>query len=136
MQQKQFLTTYFGQVTAKKNNKVISVNQHTGKPFVRMSDRAKVQEREMVGIFSSDFVMQGLRHEFFDDARIEVVVEIWNKDARKHDTDNQLSTIMDALVKAGVIPDDSQLTVTKETVEYKGIDKDDPRAEITVIGRK
>lgn len=136
MQQKQFLTTYFGQVTAKKNNKVISVNQHTGKPFVRMSDRAKVQEREMVGIFSSDFVMQGLRHEFFDDARIEVVVEVWNKDNRKHDLDNQVSTILDALVKAGVIPDDSQTTVQKITAEYKGIDKDDPRAEITIIGRK
>ena len=65
-----------------------------------------------------------------------MIVEVWNKDNRKHDLDNQVSTILDALVKAGVIPDDSQTTVQKITAEYKGIDKDDPRAEITIIGRK
>jgi hypothetical protein len=130
---RKFYTTYFGQVTAKKNNKVISINQHTGRPFVRMSDRAKVQEKEMVGVFDADFAMQGLLHEDFDNARIEVIVEVWNKDKRKHDLDNQVSTILDALVKARVIPDDSQDTVVKITAIYKGLDKDDPRAEITVV---
>ena len=132
MKPRMFMTTYFGQVTAKKNNKVISVNRHTGQPFVRMNDRAKAQERDMIITFKDDFIMQELKHEWFENRRIEVIVEIWNKDARKHDTDNQLSTIMDALVKAQIIPDDSQLTVAIETIEYKGIDKDDPRAEITV----
>ena len=45
-------TDYFGQVTGKKNNKVISINSHTGKPFVRMNDAAKKQEREMVENFA------------------------------------------------------------------------------------
>lgn len=132
---REFMTTYLGQVTSKKNNKVIAINRRTGRPFVRMNDLAKAQEREMIAVFKDDFLMQQMKREWFEGRRIEVVVEVWNKDARKHDLDNQLSTILDALTKAQVIPDDSQLTVTKVTAEYKGIDKEDPRAEITVTAK-
>lgn len=128
-----FETDYFGQVTAKKNSKVIAVNRHTGRPFVRANDAAKAQEREMVANFSYDMNFCKLKPEDFDGKRIEVIVEVWNKDRRKHDLDNQVSTILDALVKAGVLPDDSQETVAKISAEYKGVDKEDPRALITVI---
>ena len=127
-----FETDYFGQVTGKKNNKVISINKHTGKPFVRMNDAAKVQEREMVNQFIYDKNFAKLKPEDFEGKRIEVIVEVWNKDKRKHDLDNQISTILDALVKAKVLPDDSQETVWRISAEYKGIDKEDPRASITV----
>ncbi len=132
---REFMTTYLGQVTSKKNNKVIAINRRTGRPFVRMNDLAKAQEREMIAVFKDDFLMQQMKREWFEGRRIEVVVEVWNKDARKHDLDNQLSTILDALTKAQVLPDDSQLTVAKVTAEYKGIDKEDPRAEITVTAK-
>lgn len=128
-----FETDYFGQVTGKKNSKVISINQHTGRPFVRMNDKAKAQEREMVDNFRYDLSYNKLRPMDFQDKRIEVIVEVWNKDKRKHDLDNQVSTILDALVKAGVLPDDSQETVYKITAEYMGVDKDDPHVYITVI---
>ena len=128
-----FETDYFGQVTGKKNSKAISINQHTGRPFVRMNDKAKAQEREMVDNFRYDLSYNKLRPMDFQDKRIEVIVEVWNKDKRKHDLDNQVSTILDALVKAGVLPDDSQETVYKITAEYKGVDKDDPHVYITVI---
>lgn len=128
-----FETDYFGQVTGKKNSKVIAINRHTGRPFVRMNDAAKAQEREMVENFTYDMNFNRLRPEDFEDKRIEVAVEIWNKDKRKHDLDNQVSTILDALVKAGVLPDDSQETLYKISAEYKGVDKEDPRALITVI---
>lgn len=128
-----FETDYYGQVTGKKNSKVIAINQHTGKPFVRMNDKAKAQEREMVENFVYDLTYYKRKPEDFEDKRIEVRIEVWNKDHRKHDLDNQLSTILDALVKAKVLPDDSQETVYKITAECKGVDKDDPRALITVI---
>ena len=128
-----FETDYFGQVTGKKNSKVIAINRHTGRPFVRMNDAAKAQERDMVENFTYDMNFNRLRPEDFEGRRIEVTVEIWNKDKRKHDLDNQVSTILDALVKAGVLPDDSQETLYKISAEYKGVDKEDPRALITVI---
>lgn len=130
-----FETDFFGQVTAKKNSKVIAINKHTGKPFVRTNDAAKQQERVMVENFVYDMNFAHLSPEDFESKRIEVIVEIWNKDERKHDLDNQVSTILDALVKARVLPDDSQKTVRKITAEYKGVDKEDPRAEITVIAK-
>ena len=128
-----FETDYYGQVIAKKNNKAISRNRHTGKPFIRMSDKAKAQEREMIQNFVYDLAYYKHKPEDFEDKRIEVIVEIWNQDNRKHDLDGQMSTILDALVKARVLPDDSQQSVVKETSEYKGIDREDPRALITVI---
>ena len=131
-----FETDFFGQVTGKKNSKVIAINQHTGRPFVRMNDKAKAQEREMVEGFKADMMFNKLHPTDFEDKRIEVIVELWNQDKRKHDLDNQISTILDALVKAGVLPDDSQETVWKITAEYKGVDKDDPRAAITIIAKR
>lgn len=125
-------TDYFGQVTGKKNSKVIAINPHTGKPFVRMNDLAKKQEREMVDNFIYDRNFAKLSPDDFVGKRIEVIVEIWNKDRRKHDLDNQISTILDALVKAKILPDDSQETVYKISAEYMGVDKDDPRAAITI----
>lgn len=127
-----FVSAYFGQVTGKKNSKTIAFNRRTGKPFVRMNDKAKMQELEMVLAFKEDFRSQGFKYDAFKNTTVEVRVEIWNKDNRKHDLDNQVSTVLDALVKAKVIFDDSQNTVIKLVVEYKGVDKYDPRAEITI----
>lgn len=130
-----FETDWYGQVTGKKNSKVIAINQRTGRPFVRMNDKAKAQEREMVENFRYDMQISKLRPMDFQDKRIEVSVEVWNKDKRKHDLDNQVSTILDALVKAEVLPDDSQETVRKITAEYMGVDKEDPHVYITIIAR-
>lgn len=130
-----FETDFYGQVTAKKNSKVISVNQRTGRYFIRSNDRAKLQEAEMVQNFTYDLAYYKRKPEDFEGKRIEVKVEIWNQDERKHDLDGQMATILDALVKAHVLPDDSQHSVVKEVAEYKGVDRQDPRAFITVIAR-
>lgn len=127
-----FQPTFYGQVMAKKNAKQIGINPRTGRPFLRQSDAAKLQEREMIRTFSTDYMLQGMKSESFEGKPLEVQVRIWNKDAKKHDLDNQLATIMDALVKARCIPDDNQETVRKESIEYCGIDREDPRAEITI----
>ena len=127
-----FKTSYYGQVTGKKNNKVISINQRTGRPFVRMNDRAKVQELSMINSFAHDLEYSDFTSEDFLDKRIEVLIEVWNQDKRKHDLDNQLSTVLDALVKARVLPDDSQETIWCEKAAYMGVDKDDPRVLVTI----
>lgn len=127
------MLTFYGQVKAKKNSKQIAINTRTGKPFVRQSDSAKAQELLMVSAFKSDYRLAEIRREYFENApAYKVEVEIWNEDKRKHDLDNQLATIMDALVKARILRGDDQQVVEEEIVRYKGVDRLDPRAEITI----
>ena len=127
-----FVTTYYGQVTGKKNSKMIAVNRYTGKPFVRMNDKAKEQEKEMVEDFRFDKKVARLRDEDLVGKRFRVEMEIWNKDRRKHDLDNQVSTVLDALVKAEVLPDDSAETVWYVSAEYMGVDKKMPRVKVVL----
>lgn len=127
------LLTFYGQVKAKKNSKQIAINPRTGKTFVRQNDATKAQEMLMVAAFRSDYSQAQIQRKYFENApAYKVAVEIWNEDKRKHDLDNQLATIMDALVKAGILRGDDQQVVPEEIVRYKGVDRLDPRAEITI----
>ena len=127
---KTYHSTFHGQILAKKNSKIISVNKATGRPFVRMNDRAKEQEAAMARQFSDDFTNQGMIEPLYDS--VEVIMDIWNQDMRPRDLDNQISTILDGLVKAGVLQDDNQKYVSQIKGYYHGVDKEDPRAEITI----
>lgn len=125
--------TYYGQIKAKKNSKQIGYNARTGKPFIRSSDAAKGQELLIVARFREEYHESEIRHDIFEEApAYKVEIDIYNQDRHRHDLDNQMATIMDALVRAGVIRDDNQEVVPEVIARYKGIDKCDPRAEITI----
>ena len=66
------MTTYFGQVTSKKNNKM-PFRRRNGSMGVRMSEAARAQEEDMAKVFEADFAMQELKHEWFENKRIEVM---------------------------------------------------------------
>ena len=125
--------TYHGTVTAKKNSKQIIRNPHTGRPMLISNRRAKKQETDMAW----DLLMQakdggwqcGEERPY---STFNIEVKIWNKDRRRRDLDNQTTAILDALVSAGIIPDDSCDYLPKISTEYKGIDNEDPRAEIYI----
>jgi Holliday junction resolvase RusA-like endonuclease len=61
---------------------------------------------------------------------ISITMVFFNGDLRRHDLDNQSSSILDTLVKAGVIEDDSQKFVESIQLQYGGHDKINPRCEI------
>ena len=63
-----------------------------------------------------------------------VSIRIWEKDKTRRDLDNQATSVLDALVRAGVIEDDSVRVVQKLNVELAGFDKKVPRAEIEIWG--
>lgn len=51
---------------------------------------------------------------------------------RKADLDNRAGSILDLLVDAQIIPDDSWLTVAELHLKFGGHDKENPRCEITI----
>lgn len=123
--------TYFGVVTAKKNSKQIVWNKATRRPILISNRRARQQENDMVQSFMLDSYGQGWRGGS-KNSTYHVSIEIWNKDRRRRDLDNQATAILDALVLAHIIPDDGVDYVQKLTVEYKGQDKEQPRARVKI----
>ena len=61
---------------------------------------------------------------------ITLTMIFYNADRRRHDLDNQSSSILDTLVKAGILEDDNQNFVDSLQLQYGGVDKENPRCEI------
>lgn len=98
---------------------------------------AKNQETAMAWEFRDQAVLEkwaalNLDPEELANHQFRVEIKVWQKDLRRRDLDNQATAILDGLVASGVIPDDSCDVVQKLTIEYKGLDKEDPRAEIKI----
>lgn len=124
---------YKGVVTAKKNSKQIVFNRRTGRPMLVSNRRAKKQEGDMTWSFFIQAKENGWPcGEERENSVFHIAIKIWNKDRRRRDLDNQATAILDALTGAQVIPDDSVDFVPKLNVEYKGIDRENPRAEVTI----
>lgn len=132
--------TYSGEIYSKKNSKRIITNARTGRPLIVSNDKAKIQEVEMAWSFTAQcaqttwktFIKKPAEYE---GREFEIEVFIFQKNKQRRDLDNQLTAILDGLVAANIIPDDSNKFVKKLTVTQAGIDKENPRAEIKIIER-
>lgn len=125
--------SYHGVIYSKKNSKRILINRRTGKSFIASSEKAKRMESSM----ADEFYLQGLAFRSqinkIKYMPVSIQIKIWEKDKTRRDLDNQATSILDGLVKSGIIQDDSINIVKKITIELAGFDKKDPRAEITII---
>lgn len=65
-----------------------------------------------------------------------VIIDFYFPDARKTDLTNKSESIMDLLVDSMILEDDNHVVVPKLILRSKGIDKKNPRAEITILYRK
>ncbi len=63
---------------------------------------------------------------------VSIALIVFWDDKIRRDLDNAVNSIMDALVKAEVIADDSFKYVDCIDVQYGGVDKDNPRCEIYI----
>lgn len=126
----QLVLSYAGVVYSKKNSKRIIVNRRTGRPQIISNQRAREMEVAMAKEFQAQAA--GVKWKADTDAIYKVTIYIWAKDHVRRDLDNQATSILDALVAAGVIPDDSTKYVTSLYVEFMGVDKNDPEARVIV----
>ena len=117
--------TIKGNVPSQKNRKIISVNRATGRPFLRSADSVKVWQASALIQLQQQF--KGF---VVTDYPINLNIVVWYDNKRRHDLDNALGTVMDALTAAEVIEDDSTKYVECITVQFGGHDKENPRVEI------
>lgn len=131
--------TYQGTIKAKKNSKQI-IRGADGRPRIISNSGARENEDDMI----RQFIAQGMRPLSVQE-RTEAMLEatkrgtsyaidatIWQPNGIRRDLDNQITSILDALTKSGAILDDCRKFVKKISASDGGIDKTDPRAEITI----
>lgn len=109
-----------GTTPSKKNSRI---NTRSGRSFPskRFSEWEATALPELVNQF------QGL---VITNYPITVTMIFFNADNRRHDLDNQSSSILDSLVKANIIEDDNQNYIDCLQLQYGGVDKENPRCEI------
>lgn len=64
--------------------------------------------------------------------RCNIEIHIYSIDRANADLTNRAESIMDLLVDYWVIADDNYFVVNKVLLEYKGVDKENPRAEVYI----
>lgn len=112
-----------GQVPSQKNSKTISYNYRTGRPFIRTEDRVKVWQ------LASSMLLRGI-----PPIHNEVSIDMWffNKDRRKRDIDNMMTSVLDLLKNNEIIDDDNCFVVRELSGSFCGVDKNNPRVEVYV----
>jgi Holliday junction resolvase RusA-like endonuclease len=65
--------------------------------------------------------------------KVRVSLDFWAPDKRATDLSNKAESIMDLLVDACILKDDNWWVVRELILTFKGIDKLNPRCDITII---
>lgn len=119
--------TYHGMVISKKNTKRIIRNTKTGKPMMISNKAALANEHDMIDQFSVQTLKQKKPV-----AKCKVEIVIYEPNLQRRDLDNQATSILDALTRSEVIKDDSIKCVKELNVRLGGIDRENPKAIITI----
>lgn len=114
--------TLLGSVPPKKNSRNIFVRR--GRVINVPSPRYKIWEEQCLWQLKGQRpILNGIK---------SLTATFWVPDNRARDLDNMLSSVMDLLVKAGVLVSDAWQEVRPITIDCGGVDKSNPRVEITI----
>lgn len=108
---------------SKKNSKQIFTNRKTGRPFITSSVKYKDWETQMLWRLKGTAKIHDIE---------EVELEFYPPNRVKADLTNKAESIMDMFVKAGVLEDDNWFDVPSIYLKFGGIDKANPRVEISI----
>ncbi len=111
-----------GVIPSKKNSKKVIPDWRRHR--VRLITSPDIQEWEKT-------VQNGLMGMGKIDGPVKMEVVIFNPDYRKRDLDNQLCSINDA-IKGVLIEEDDGKVLQDIHIRWGGVDKNNPRAEITI----
>lgn len=114
-----------GNVPSQKNSKQIFRNRATGKPFITSSVLVKQWQTNCL------WQLKGIKP--IEKYPVCVNLLFFYDSNRRHDLDNGAAGVMDILVKAGILEDDSTKYVQKLCLTYGGVDKNNPRVEIYIL---
>lgn len=120
-----------GQVPSKKNNKRILKNSRTGKMFIASSEKFNEWHEKAlreVCLFSKAAKYRNKPRK----NPLSIRMSFYNKDNRRHDLDNMVSSVLDLLVDAGYLEDDHCKIVSSMLVVFRGVDRKNPRVEVTI----
>lgn len=121
MEKREFRIT--GQVPAQKNSKRVAYNRRTGKPFIMTETRVKEWQYQAWAETCSVQPIQG---------PVSIQMRFYNKDARKRDIDNMMTSVLDLIKNGKMIEDDDCFVVRRIVGEFMGQSKDDPHVDVTI----
>ena len=65
--------------------------------------------------------------------QLSVAMKFWFPDNRRSDLTNKAESVMDLLVDVGIIEDDNVAVCPKVSLEFMGVDRQNPRVEVELI---
>lgn len=110
----------YGRIPSKKNSKMAIP---IGKRCVLIPQKAYKEWHEI-----SSWKLKG-KQSIPTPCKLEIIFYL--PDARRTDLTNKTESIMDLLVDNGILPDDNCNEIPELSLIYRGIDRINPRAEIT-----
>lgn len=121
------ITLYFdGVIYSKKNSKqIISVK---GRPVIISNKNAKKNEKDM----SAEFAFQCAKQAWKPNGRYSVSMYFTRKDNVRRDLDNLATSVLDALVLGGALPDDNTNTVGELHIYDMGVNRDGVGVQVCI----
>ena len=115
--------TLAGDIPSKKNSKQIIYIKD--RPLIIPSKNHKIWHTGAMSQLSGKRPVEG------QISRLEAV--FYPSTKRKSDLSNKFESVADLLVDAGIIEDDNWWVMPEVNLKFGGVDRENPRAEITII---
>lgn len=119
--------TIYGNVKAKKNEKMIAYNKKTKRPFIMTKGGTNDYIIDAIKQLKKQF--RGCKVTNYP---IDIQIVCFYKYKHRKDLDNSATTILDCMKTAGVIEDDDVQHIDELHVSFGGYDKENPRVEIYI----